>query len=109
MFTRSRSATTSVAICYEGAAGWPQRLTGPWQVDTPLVHIQGNRPEAFLQETDQLLDVGRPQELTHFDGSKAVLFALASRGRVRVSKRAGGGSSPREMHGNTLLRACEPC
>ena len=70
------------AICCEGLQGGPpmsQRLT--WQVDTPLMHIQGGRPETFLHKANQALGVRRPQEFAYFDGSgRGRSFCAASRG-----------------------------
>ena len=72
------------------------------QDNRALMQIQGDKPETFLTKTDQTLGAGQPQELAHFDGSGgAILLALP----VRVSQRAGGGSSPREMQRNRLVRA----
>ena len=72
------------AICYEGLQGGPPvswRLTGAWQIDAPLIHVQRDRSKTVLHQADQALGVRRAQEFGHVGGSGgAVLFCAASAG-----------------------------
>ena len=45
------------AVSYDGSHGGTlmlQRLSGTWQVGTPLVHVQGDKSETVLHETRRL-------------------------------------------------------
>ena len=99
MFTRSRSATTIGSRVPSAMKGSKVALQCPsaWQVDAPLVHVQKDRSETVLHETDRELGVDRPQELSHFHGSRGAPFFLRCQQRdARVSQRPDGGSATRE-------------
>ena len=62
---------------FDRAAPMTQGFACPWQVDTPLMHVQGLGAKVHLRQIHQTLGVGRAKELTHLDGTRlAVLLAL---------------------------------
>ena len=80
MFTGSRSATTIGERLQEGVLA--QGKPGAWRTrrDSPILM-----------------------------GLEVSFFLRCWQRRVRVSQRADGGGSPREMHRNTLVRLCGSC
>ena len=69
-----------------------QGFARPWQVDTPLVHVQSLGAQVHLSQVHKAFGVGRAEELAHLDGARfAILLTLPA--EPRACEPPGGGST----------------